>query len=89
MRTSIISEAKREANARYDAKATRGVYLKLNLKTDADILACLDRVANRQGFIKALIRAYIREYENGAVHPMGVTPDATPAAANVEKQTKE
>lgn len=43
--------------AKYDAKATRRVGLKLNIKTDADILAKLDEVDNVQGYIKELIRA--------------------------------
>ena len=37
---------------------TKGIYLKLNKKTDADILATLEAQDNKQGFIKALIRAY-------------------------------
>lgn len=51
------SEAQLRANAKYNAANTRGVYLKLNLKTDADVLAKLDAVENVQGYIKALIRA--------------------------------
>ena len=43
--------------ARYDAKATIQFKMKLNKKTDADILAQLERVENKQGYIKALIRA--------------------------------
>jgi len=35
---------------------TKGIYLKLNRKTDADILRLLDEVKNKQGYIKALIR---------------------------------
>ena len=41
---------------RYDAVNTKKVVLKLNLKTDADILKRLDEVGNRQGYIKKLIR---------------------------------
>lgn len=44
---------------RYDKANCRGVYLKLNVKTDADILARLESVENRQGYIKGLIRADI------------------------------
>lgn len=42
---------------RYDAKNTVKVCLKLNLKYDADILAALEASGNKQGYIKALIRA--------------------------------
>ena len=48
------------ANAKYDAKNTVQVHLKLNLNTDGDILARLDEVSEygggKQGYIKALIR---------------------------------
>lgn len=44
---------------RYDKTHCRGVYLKLNVKTDADILARLESVENRQGYIKGLIRVDI------------------------------
>ena len=51
-----LTDAKREAIARYDAKATRQIHLKLNLKTDADILEKLEKVESIQGYIKELIR---------------------------------
>lgn len=51
------TDAKIAANARYDAKSTTGVYLKLNNKTDADVLAWLAKHENKQGYIKELIRA--------------------------------
>ena len=49
-------EAQARATAKYDATNTRKVVLKLNLKTDADILARLDSIGNKQGYIKELIR---------------------------------
>lgn len=51
------SKARKAATRRYDEKNTRQIVMKLNLKTDADILEKLDSVKNRQGYIKALIRA--------------------------------
>lgn len=45
--------------ARYDAKNTRRFGLKLNLKTDADIIKKLESVESMQGYIKNLIRADI------------------------------
>ena len=50
------SNAHKAATRRYDEKNTRQIMLKLNLKTDADILEKLDSVDNRQGYIKSLIR---------------------------------
>lgn len=44
------------ASMKYDAKNTRKIFLKFNLKTDADILEKLDSVENKQGYIKDLIR---------------------------------
>ena len=41
---------------RYDRNNTVRVALKLNTKTDADILARLDEAGNKQGYIKELIR---------------------------------
>lgn len=49
------------AHARYDKANTTGVYLKLNNRTDADILEHLQRVENRQGYIKELIRRDISQ----------------------------
>lgn len=50
------SEAKIRASAKYDKNNTRLIQMKLNKKTDADILAHLDAMDNRQGYIKELIR---------------------------------
>lgn len=45
-----------KAGAKYDKANTKGVYLKLNTTTDADILEKLSGVGNVQGYIKGLIR---------------------------------
>ena len=55
------SEAQIRASAKYDAANTKKILLKFNLKTDADILAHLETVGNKQGFIKELIRASITQ----------------------------
>lgn len=55
----MVSEARKKAQARYDAAHTKQVMLKLNTTTDADILEALEASGNRQGYIKALIRADI------------------------------
>lgn len=51
-----MRESQKRASARYDAKATKQIKLKLNILTDADILDRLDQVDNKQGYIKELIR---------------------------------
>ena len=55
------TEAQKRASNRYDRANTKAVALKLNKKTDADILAKLESVDNVQGYIKALIRADMSE----------------------------
>jgi len=45
------------AKAVWDAEHTTQIKLKLNDRTDADILARLEQVGNKQGYIKELIRA--------------------------------
>lgn len=50
------SEAQRRAQEKYDRANTVQIHLKLNTKTDADILDKLDSVPNKQGYIKDLIR---------------------------------
>ena len=56
-----VSDAQKRAVRRYDDKATRQIRLKLNLKTDADILERLSKVDNMQGYIKHLIREDIEK----------------------------
>ena len=47
---------------RYDKVHCKPVQLKLNLRTDADIIEKLANVPNKQGYIKQLIRRDL--YEN-------------------------
>lgn len=54
-----VSEAHKRANAKYDETHTKQVKMKLNLKTDADIIARLEQQDKVQSYIKALIRADI------------------------------
>lgn len=54
-----MDERKESPQTRYDKAHTEQVRLKLNKGTDADILAKLSCVSNRQGYIKKLIRADI------------------------------
>ena len=52
----MTSEAQKRASVKYDSANTVQIKLKLNKKTDADILAILAAHENVQGFIKKLIR---------------------------------
>lgn len=49
-------EAQARAKAKYNKTKTRTYCLRLNLKTDKDIIEILDSVTSKQGFIKDLIR---------------------------------
>ena len=48
-----------KAQAKYDKDHTTGFYMKLNIRTDEDILRWLDRQGSKQGAIKQLIREKI------------------------------
>ena len=56
----MATEAQKRAVRKYDAANTKQVHLKLNLKSDADILERLAQAAETtegmQGYIKRLIR---------------------------------
>lgn len=56
----MATEAQKRASAKYDAQNTKRYSLKLNLVTDADILARLEAVGNVQGYIKELVRRDMR-----------------------------
>ena len=58
--TRMATEAQIKAQARYDAENTRQVHLKLNRRTDEDVLEKLDSVPSKQGYIKELIRADLK-----------------------------
>lgn len=57
----MATEAQIRANRKYEAENTRQVHLKLNRRTDKDVLEKLDSVPNMQGYIKALIRADLKK----------------------------
>lgn len=52
----MVSKAQKDAVARYDAKNTIQMHLKLNTTTDKDVIEKLDSVESKQGYIKDLIR---------------------------------
>lgn len=50
------TEAQKRAREKYERANTVQFKMKLNRNTDADILAKLNSVGNKQGYIKELIR---------------------------------
>lgn len=59
----MATQGRLRAVAKYDAKATKRLYIKLNKGTDADILHYLESISNKQGYIKELIRADMKKAE--------------------------
>ena len=59
MTKSKLPESKRRANAKYDANTTQHFAVKLNKRTDVDIINALTAAPNKQGFIKEAIRFYL------------------------------
>ena len=56
----MASKAQIRANAKYDKNNTTQITLKLNNKTDSDIIEYLQKCSNKQGTIKEAIREYIK-----------------------------
>ena len=52
----MITQAQYQAQRKYDKNHTKSILLKLNLTSDADILAKLNDMDNKQGYVKELIR---------------------------------
>ena len=52
-----MTPAEKRAKEKYDKANTVQIKLKLNSKTDKDILEALEKSGNKQGYIKKLIRA--------------------------------
>lgn len=52
-------ESKNRAQAKYDKAHTTGFYMKLNTRTDADVIRWLKRQTSKQGAIKKLVREEI------------------------------
>ena len=51
----MATEAQKRAIRKYDATNTMQIHLKLNIKTDAEIIAHLKSRKNVQGYIKKLV----------------------------------
>ena len=59
----MSTEAQIKASRKYDANNTVQFKMKLNIKTDSDILRKLDSVESKQGYIKNLIREDINRHD--------------------------
>lgn len=54
----MSTEAQKRASAKYDADNTVRITLKLNKKTDVELIAKLERQPNKNAFLKMLIANY-------------------------------
>lgn len=54
----MVSESQKKAQERYDAENTFRMTVKLNRKTDAEIISLLENAASKQGVIREALRAY-------------------------------
>lgn len=53
---STASPAHNRATAKYNKANTKQYQIRLNLKTDSDLIAKIESVPNKLGYIKQLIR---------------------------------
>lgn len=61
----MTSEAKKRSKARFDKLNTKHFGMKLNLRTDQDIMARFEEVGSVQTYIKRLIREDIAREKRG------------------------
>lgn len=54
-----MAKSAKERQARYDKENTTRISIKLNKKTDADIIEYLNRKSNKQGQIKEIVRNHL------------------------------
>lgn len=57
----MITDAQKRATIKYEKNNIKRVVLKLNKKTDADIIEYLDQQKNVNGKLKDIIREKIKE----------------------------
>lgn len=60
-------DSRTKAKNKYNKEKTKAYCLRLNLKTDKDIIEILDHANSKQGFIKALIRMYAKDSDLSGV----------------------
>lgn len=81
----------KKAQARYDNTNTTGLYLKLNNKTDSDIIAYMKTVDNKQGLVKQLIREYMAKSVPVSAPDCTIVPVSVPDKYmdDLRKEAKE
>ena len=60
-------DSKTRAKNKYNKANTKVYCLRLNLKTDKDVIDILEKANSKQGFIKELIRMYAKDSELSGV----------------------
>lgn len=63
------TEAHKRASMKYDKENMRQIKFNLSLKYDQDIIAHLDALPNKQGYLKALIRADMARAKSEPTQP--------------------
>ena len=61
---TMTSEAKKKSKAKFDKLNTRFYGIKLNRRTDAEIIQYLDESGNIMGTIRKAMRMYIENEKN-------------------------
>lgn len=69
-------QARTKAQAKYDKEHTKGIYIKLNLSTDADIIRWFWKQPSKQGAVKRLVREEIAR-ENAKASGSGTVVNRT------------
>ena len=59
----MATDAQRRAVRKYDAENTKQFHLKLNKKTDADIIELLEQQKSVQSFQQQIIRDFLKKSE--------------------------
>ena len=62
----MIPESQKKAADKYQKQNIQQLIVKLNIKTDADIIRFLWSVSNKQGLIKRLLREEMERQKAGA-----------------------
>lgn len=62
----MISEAQAKANAKYVKENQRQIMVKVNRKTEPEMLKWIEQHDNLQGYIKSLILADMEKHRNSS-----------------------
>lgn len=59
-----MTNPRSKASNKYNAANVKQIKINLNKKYDADIIAVMESVQNKQGFLKELIRDWIADHQH-------------------------